>query len=52
MLGSFRFNWREVSGSKKIYLNYIYFIAHLWQLEFSCEICFIDSMVKNNLLYL
>ena len=28
--------------SKKIYPNYIYYIVHLWQLEFSCEICFID----------
>ena len=36
-------------GAKKIDHNYIYFITHL---DFSCEICYIDSMVTNDLLYL
>ena len=44
--------WLKVEGPKKIDHNYIHFIAHLWQLDFSCEICYIDSMVKNNLHYL
>ena len=26
--------WLKVDGPKKIYHNYIYFIAHLWQLDF------------------
>ena len=41
-----------MEGPKKIDHNYIYFIAHLWQLDFSSEMCYIDSTVKNNLLYL
>ena len=43
-------SWLKVEGLKKVYHSYINFIAHLWQLEFPCYICYIDSMVKNILL--